>query len=331
MSVALVFAIFLCLSSFSVSADNKNKTVYLGGQPFGLKFYNDGVIIIELEHFFDGVNYNCPAKNAGLKVNDIIKEINGEKINSNEDLQKIVTKSNGNQLSFIIKRNGKEIDKLITPIKNMAGMYLIGAWVRDSCAGIGTVTYYDKEKNYFAALGHGVCDKDTSGLLPLGYGEVVCSYISGVTKSTKGKAGSLDGYFSDTTFGVLTKNTSSGVFGTPNDNFCFDQKAVEIADCDEIKTGKAEIYTTIIGEEPQYYDIEIVKICNTNKNTNENFVIKVTSDKLIENCGGIVQGMSGSPIVQNGKLVGAVTHVFVNSPCEGYGVTAQNMVSVFEE
>ncbi len=331
MSVALVLAMLLCLSSFSASADKKNKIVYLGGKPFGLKFYNDGVIIIELEHFFDGINYNCPAKSGGLKVNDIIQEINGEKVNTNEDLQRIVTKSNGNPLSFLIKRDGKEIDKLITPIKNMAGMYLIGAWVRDSCAGIGTVTYYDKANNYFAALGHGVCDKDTSCLLPLGYGEVVQSNISGVTKSTKGKAGSLDGYFTDKTFGVLTKNTSSGVYGTISDNFYFNQKAVEIADYDEIKTGKAEIYTTIIGEEPQYYDIEIVKICNTNKNTNENFVIKVTSDKLVNNCGGIVQGMSGSPIVQNGKLVGAVTHVFVNSPCEGYGVIAQNMVSVFEE
>ncbi len=329
MSVALVLSIILCLSSFSASAENK--TVYLGGEPFGLKFYNDGVIIIELEHFFDGLDYNCPAKTGGLKENDIIEEIDGIKINTNEDLQRIVTKSNGKALSFSINRDGKEIDKSITPRKNMAGMYLIGAWVRDSCAGIGTVTYYDRNNNYFAALGHGVCDKDTLCLLPLGYGEVVQSNISGVTKSTKGKAGSLDGYFTDKTFGLLTKNTPSGVFGTISDNFNINKKPIEIAKCEEIKTGKAEVCTTILGEEPEYYDIEIVKICNTNKNTNENFVIKITSDKLIESCGGIVQGMSGSPIIQNGKLIGAVTHVFVNSPCEGYGVTAQNMVSVFEE
>lgn len=329
MSVALVLAILLYLTPFSVGA--KNKSVYIGGQPFGLKFYNDGVIIIELESFFDGINYNCPAKSGGLKVNDIIKEIDGEKVNSNEDLQRIITNSKGNTLSLLINRDEKEINKFITPIKNMAGMYLIGAWVRDSCAGIGTVTYYDKDNNYFAALGHGVCDKDTSSLLPLGHGEVVQSNISGVTKSIKGKAGSLDGYFTDKSFGVLTKNTPSGIFGTINDNFCFSQNSIEIAECDEIKIGKAAIYTTIDGEEPKYYDIEIVKMCNTNKNTNENFVIRVTSSELIKNCGGIVQGMSGSPVVQNGKLVGAVTHVFVNSPCEGYGVLAQNMVSFFGE
>ena len=329
MSVALVIGIILSLSLISTSA--KNKTVYLGGQPFGLKFYNNGVILIELEHFFDGINYTCPAKKGGLKENDIIKEIDGQKVDSNEDLQNIVTSSNGKALSFIIERNEKKIEKSINPEKNIAGMYLIGAWVRDSCAGIGTVTYYDKENNYFAALGHGVCDKDTSGLLPLRHGEVVQSNISGVTKSTKGKAGSLDGYFTDKSFGVLTKNTSSGIYGTICDNFNFNQKSIEIANCDEINTGRAEVYTTISGTEPRYYDIKISKICNTNKNTNENFVITVTDDELIDSCGGIVQGMSGSPIIQNGKLVGAITHVFVNSPCDGYGVLAQNMVSVFEE
>lgn len=331
LSVALSIIIFLSICSFSVGAEEGKNLVYLGGQSFGLKFYNNGLIVIELENFFDGLNYNCPAKDGGIKVNDIIKEVNGEVIKTNEDLQRMISSSNGNSISILIERNGNEIEKTVKPKQNMSGMYLLGAWVRDSCAGIGTVTYYDENNNYFAALGHGVCDVDTSALLPLGYGEVVKANISGVTKSVKGKAGSLNGYFTDEIFGVLTKNTPSGIYGTINDNYIINQKKIEIASTDEVKTGKAQIYTTINGEETGCYDIEITKICNTSKKSNENFVIRVTSDEIVEKCGGIVQGMSGSPIVQDGKLVGAVTHVFVKSPCEGYGVMAQNMVAVFDD
>ena len=229
------------------------------------------------------------------------------------------------RIKSTIERNGKEIKKTVSPKKNMAGSYIIGTWIRDSCAGIGTITYYDTNKNYFTALGHGVCDSKTSALLPLGFGQVVGAKISGVTKSVSGKAGSLNGYFTDTSIGILTSNTSNGVYGTTNDIFIPKEKNVEIADKNEIKVGKAQIYTTINGTDPKYYDIEITKICNTQQNSNENFVIKVTSNEIIDECGGIVQGMSGSPIIQNEKLVGAVTHVFLNNPCEGYGVIAQNM------
>ena len=331
MSVALSFVVLLSICSFSVGAKADNNQVYLGGQPFGLKFYNNGLIVVELESFFDGKNYKCPAKESGIKVNDIIKEVNGEKIKTNEELQNKVAKSNGNSISITLERNGEKINKKVVPHKNVSGFYLLGAWVSDSCAGIGTVTYYDENNNYFAALGHGVCDSDTTALLPLSYGDVVKANISGVTKSVKGKAGSLNGYFTDEIFGTLTKNTVNGIYGTTNDNYNNCNKLVEIADRSEIKTGKAQIYTTISGDKPKLYNIEITKICNTSKKSNENFVIKVTSDELLNICGGIVQGMSGSPIVQNGKLVGAVTHVFVNNPSEGYGVMAQNMVEVFDE
>lgn len=322
-SVALLMFIiisFSCPNTFAAS-----DTVVLGGQPFGIKFYNRGVIVIEMQSFFNGQKYICPAKNSGLKVNDIITQINGETVNTNEALQSKVLCSNGQDLTFTIERNGKEIKKTVSPKKNMAGSYIIGAWIRDSCAGIGTITYYDTNKNYFTALGHGVCDSKTSALLPLGFGQVVGAKISGVTKSVSGKAGSLNGYFTDTSIGILTSNTSNGVYGTTNDIFIPKGKNVEIADKNEIKVGKAQIYTTINGTDPKYYDIEITKICNTQQNSNENFVIKVTSNEIIDECGGIVQGMSGSPIIQNEKLVGAVTHVFLNNPCEGYGVIAQNM------
>lgn len=331
LSVALAFIFLINFSTIFANAKVETDYVYLGGQPFGVKFYNNGVIVIELEEYYDGSKYICPAKDGGLKINDIIKEANDVSIRTNEDLQATIINSNGNPLTFTIERNGKEIKKDVVPKKNTAGFYLLGAWVRDSCAGIGTVTYYDKDNNYFAALGHGICDNDTSALLPLGFGEVVSANISGVTKSTTGKAGSLNGYFTDNTIGNLTKNSEVGIYGTIIDNIYYKNQKIEIADYNEVKTGKAQLYTTIKDEKVGCYDIEITKICNSSKNSNENFVIKVTSDELLKNCGGIVQGMSGSPIVQDGKLVGAVTHVFLNKPNEGYGVMAQNMVANFGE
>ncbi len=331
MSVALSGAVMLSVSQITVLSETINDSVYIGGEPFGVKFYSDGVIIVDLESYFDGHKYICPAKDGGLRVNDVITEVNGNAIRTNEELAEVTSNSSGNTITFTIERNGKELEKNITPEKNTVGVYLLGAWVRDSCAGIGTVTYYDDTHNYFSALGHGICDHDTSALLPLGYGEISGASISGITKSTVGKAGSLDGYFTDKNFGIMTKNTDIGIYGTTNDNFYKSKEKLEIADKSEIKCGKAKILTTITGENPEYYDIEITKICNTSKKSNENFVIKITDGELIEKCGGIVQGMSGSPIVQNGKLVGAVTHVFLNNPTEGYGVMAQNMVTNFAE
>lgn len=330
MSVALSFAILLGANTIIVNSTEMSKSVYIGGESFGIKFYSKGVMIIELESYYDGNNYKCPAKDAGLLVNDVIKEADGKQINSNEDLQAVTIYCDGNPIELTIERNGKNYNKTVKPIKNTAGMYLIGAWVRDSCAGIGTVTYYDSDKNYFAALGHGVCDCDTSALMPLAKGEAVRAEISGVTKSVAGKTGSLDGYFTDTVLGKLTKNSDIGIYGTISDNFYESKEKVEIAKKGEIKTGKAEVFTTIKNDQVCCYEIEISKICNYSTNSNENFVIKVTDDELINKCGGIVQGMSGSPIIQNGKLVGAITHVFVNTPNEGYGVLAQNMVLNYE-
>ncbi|MBQ1507270.1 MAG: SpoIVB peptidase, partial [Ruminococcus sp.] len=191
-------------------------------------------------------------------------------------------------------------------------------------------TYYDDDKKIFSALGHGICDNDTSALLPLGEARVVKSSVSGVTKSAVGKIGSLNGYFTDKEFGSLTKNTDSGVFGTITDNFYQKFPRLEIASADDFSTGKAEIYSTIGGGEPQSFEVEITGLCNKNVESNENFVIMVTDERLLSDCGGIVQGMSGSPIVKDGKLLGAVTHVFLNHPNEGYGVFAQNMALVYE-
>lgn len=309
-----------------VSASAESSTVILGGQPFGVKFYNDGVMVIELEEFFNGSHYVCPAKEGGLQVDDVIKKVNGIEIKTNEDLQETATGCGGKGMSFIIERDGKELCKAVKPQANTVGTYLLGAWVRDSCAGIGTVTYYNPDNNYFAALGHGICDRDTGAMMPLGEAEIVGASISSVERSSTGKAGSLNGYFTDKTLGTVTNNTINGIYGTIIDNSYLSGDRFEIAEFDEIQTGDAQIITTISGDRPESYDLKITSIRNDNPRNNENFVIKVTDKRLLDECGGIVQGMSGSPIVQNGKLIGAVTHVFLNNPEEGYGVAAQFMV-----
>ena len=309
-----------------VSASAESSTVILGGQPFGVKFYNDGVMVIELEEFFNGSHYVCPAKEGGLQVDDVIKKVNGIEIKTNEDLQETATGCGGKGMSFIIERDGKELCKTVKPQANTVGTYLLGAWVRDSCAGIGTVTYYNPDDNYFAALGHGICDRDTGAMMPLGEAEIVGASISSVERSSTGKAGSLNGYFTDKTLGTVTNNTINGIYGTIIDNSYLSGDRFEIAEFDEIQTADAQIITTISGDRPESYDLKITSIRNDDLRNNENFVIKVTDKRLLDECGGIVQGMSGSPIVQNGKLIGAVTHVFLNNPEEGYGVAAQFMV-----
>ena len=326
-AVALSVTLIAGISASKAYSAEQSDTVRLGGQPFGVRFYNDGVVVTELEDFFDGCRYLCPARSGGLKTGDVIKAAGDRQVKTNEDLQSITADSSGKPICFTVERNGKRLERSVTPQKNISGQYLLGAWVRDSCAGIGTVTYYDDDRNYFAALGHGICDADTGALMPLGSAEIVRASINSVTKSAAGKPGSLNGYFTGESIGELTDNTSLGVYGKAQGDALDEGRSVEIADFDEIKTGKAEIFTTITEGEPEYYTIEITDICNSSPESNENFVIKITDKRLLDECGGIVQGMSGSPIIQNGKLVGAVTHVFLNSPKEGYGVSARYMVS----
>ena len=327
----MVLAVLLTGAHTPAAHAATGKTVVLGGQPFGVKFFGDGVMVVQQEAFYSNGRYVCPAEDGGLKVGDIIKRVNGAEVKTNEELQQATLGCGGEAVRFTVLRGGKELIKTIVPQQNATGVYLLGAWVRDSCAGIGTVTYYDPENGCFAALGHGICDRDTAALMPLGRAEVVEATIHSVTKSTPGNAGSLNGYFSDKNLGNLTQNSMAGVYGTTNDNHIQQGSTLEIAENGEIHVGKAQLYTTVSGEGCACYEAEITKICNCDARSNENFVIKVTDKELLSRCGGIVQGMSGSPIVQDGRLAGAVTHVFLESPEEGYGIMAQNMVSNYQK
>ncbi|MDF2567582.1 MAG: stage sporulation protein, partial [Oscillospiraceae bacterium] len=203
--------------------------------------------------------------------------------------------------------------------------FKIGLWVRDSSAGIGTVTFYNPENSVFGGLGHAVCDVDTGQVMPIMSGEVVDVNINGVTRGSSGSPGELKGSFSSNKdSGSIAVNNETGVFGVLYQNPS-NHSAIPIAMKQEVKTGKATIFTTVSGNTPQEYKINIEKVNLNDNSMTKNMVIKITDPELLQKTGGIVQGMSGSPIMQNGVLVGAVTHVFINDPTKGYGIFIENM------
>ncbi len=296
-----------------------------GGTPFGIKIMIDGVMVIGVGEVNSENGMKSPASEAGIETGDIILSISGQEVTSNEDIQEIISESDGKSVEITAKRNQKEIEFELTPaFSKTDNCYQAGIWVRDSSAGIGTVTFYEASTGLFGGLGHPVCDTDTGEIIPISRGEVADVDITGIKKSVEGHAGELQGMFtSSKSQGQLFLNNEYGIFGT------LDKKpegqAIPMALKQEIKTGEAKIITTVEGEEPQEYSIVIEKIDYSDDNTNKNMVIRVTDEKLLSLTGGIVQGMSGSPIIQNGKLIGAVTHVFVNEPERGYAVFCENM------
>ena len=205
------------------------------------------------------------------------------------------------------------------------GKYKAGIWIRDSAAGIGTMTFLDKETGMFASLGHGVCDIDTGEILPVYEGDIVGATVNGCSIGQRGKAGELCGVFSSESKGILYLNCQCGVYGKMNEKLT-ESKLYPVAFNDEVQKGKAQIISTVDETGPQVFDIEITKISKDNSE-DKNLVIKVVDENLLSKTGGIVQGMSGSPIIQNGMLVGAVTHVFINDPTQGYAIFSRTMLS----
>lgn len=296
------------------------------GTPFGIKLLTDGVIAVEVSAFETASGVKSPASDAGIQAGDVIKTVNGKAVKSNGDIGDIVEKSEGKRLTVSMVRDGTNMVVNVTPqICRSDGRYRIGLWVRDSSAGIGTVTFYNPDTGVFAGLGHPVCDVDTGSIMPLSSGEAVNVNVNGVKKGVSGVPGELVGCFtSNSPIGTLEMNCKDGLYGVMTD-FAPISEGVPLGMRQEIKTGEAYIYTTVEGSRPQRYKIVIEKIDLQDSNDSRNMIIKVTDSALLEKTGGIVQGMSGSPIIQNGKLVGAVTHVFVNNPAKGYAIFADTM------
>lgn len=304
--------------------DKPSGTVFVSGEAFGIKLYTDGVIVVGTKDVeLDGKTVN-PAKEAGICVGDVIISINGINVYSSDDVIDAINNNNGLDYRIKVKRDGKYKNFTLKPVySNKEGCYKAGMWVRDSTAGIGTVTFYNKQSGMFAALGHQINDVDTNEIMPLLEGEAVGATVTGVQSGNKNTAGSLCCRFEDYTVGRLMENTSCGIYGSYT-SVSDKTKEYTVAAAQEVKKGSAQIISTVDGNSPQTYDIEIVKV-NYKGDGEKDIVFKVKDDKLIEKTGGIVQGMSGSPIIQNNKLVGAVTHVIVDNPKKGYGIFAQTM------
>lgn len=297
------------------------------GDVFGVKFFTKGVVVVRLSEIETGDGFVSPAKKAGLREGDIIMSINGANVNSAEEMAYAVENSKGNDITVIYLRNDEENSCIISPVISLSDKkYKTGIWVRDSTAGIGTMTYYNPDTGEFAGLGHGICDVDTGKLMPLLSGAVVDVEITDIIKGRKGLPGELKGSFDTVKKGEISGNTPHGVYGKiSRDAFGSKNEAMEIAFSDEVKTGKATILSELDDSGVKEYEIEITKIKNSDED-GKNFLISVTDERLLEKTGGIVQGMSGSPIIQNGKLVGAVTHVLVSDPVKGYGIFIENMM-----
>ncbi|MBQ4538737.1 MAG: SpoIVB peptidase [Oscillospiraceae bacterium] len=301
-------------------------TVIPAGTPFGIKMFTDGVMVVGLSDIdLAGKNVN-PAKNAGIKTGDIIISIDGKKVYYNEDVGEIVGVANGKAMQIKYIRDGNEKTTVLTPVKDENGSYRAGMWVRDSSAGIGTMTFYDPQSGCFGGLGHAICDVDTGEMMPLSSGEAVDVTITGVNRGSSGFPGELKGSFSSNkVIGELNKNDKTGIYGS-----CLtapaQHKPVPIATRTELHPGEAQIYCTVSGNTPQSYDVMIEKVSLADSGSTKNMVVRITDPDLLQVTGGIVQGMSGSPIIQDGKLVGAVTHVFVNDPTRGYGIFIENML-----
>ena len=301
-------------------------TVTLCGTPFGLKMYTEGALVVALVDVDGTSGRSCPAEKAGLRVGDVIRTINDQAIKSNSDAAACIQNSGGKKLTMTVERNGKnETVTLIPQYSESCGTYKAGLWIKDSCAGIGTLTYVTDD-GIFAGLGHGISDMDTETLMPVQYGEIVPVKLVGITKGIRGVPGELRGFFaSDEEQGILQANVAEGVYGQIRGSFT--GQRVEVALKQEIRRGPAQIWTTVTGDTPRAYDVKIERICYDDSEKTQNMIIQITDTELLEQTGGIVQGMSGSPLIQNGRLIGAVTHVFVNDPTRGYGIFAENMLA----
>ena len=304
------------------------KTVIPVGKTVGIYVNTKGILVIDTGEVTDLFgNTSEPAKNKLIK-GDYIIELNGEKIKTKKQLIDEITDCGGENLDFVVKRNNEKVKVEVEPVETGVDTYKIGIWVRDDLQGLGTVTYVKGDE--FGALGHSITDTDTGDLLKVAGGKLYQADIYGVEKGISGTPGEIEGmitYDTDNVVGDVTGNRTYGIFGNVTADFkesLSGDEAMPILANDEVEAGKAQIKTYVSGEK-KYYDIEIVNI-HRNSNGDKEMEIKVTDDELIKLTGGIVQGMSGSPIIQNGKLVGAVTHVFVNDPTRGYGIFIDKML-----
>lgn len=304
----------------TVTADITEAPVLLaGGDPFGIKLEAPGAVVVGINEI-DGIS---PAKECGIQIGDIIISAGGLSVTTNQSLADIIMNSRGKPTEIVISRGGEEKALILTP-RLSCGTYKAGIEIRDSSAGIGTVTFYDPASGMFAGLGHAVSDYDTGKAFPCGKGSVCPVEITGIRKSLDGEPGEIQGIFTNSKpLGSILQNCESGIYGTVS-KIPSSAKPYPLGFCQDVTKGEATMICTLDGSEPKEYSIVIESIDLSGSGVKD-MVIRVTDEALLAQAGGIVQGMSGSPIIQNGKLVGAVTHVFVKDTCRGYAILADKM------
>lgn len=316
------------IKTVEVMAIPKEIQLYPGGNVVGIKLQTNGPLVVG---FSDIENEEqkpySPSKESGINLGDVILAINEIEINSSEFLAETLNSLKLDELDVKIERDGKILYKKVKPVKTSDGKNKIGLWVRDSTAGIGTVTFIDPETGLYGALGHPITDVDTGDIIKISKGNIVNSSIVNVKRGEKGNPGELKGVFinDDIKLGNVKHNTKYGIFGEYSlENFYGEKLGIALKD--EIQEGPAKIISTIDNDEPKMYDVVIEKLLQQDNPSSKSMIIKVVDEELLEKTGGIVQGMSGSPIIQNNKLVGAVTHVLVNKPDTGYGIYIEWML-----
>ncbi|WP_459481906.1 SpoIVB peptidase [Clostridium saccharoperbutylacetonicum] len=309
----------------------KDIEIYPGGNPIGVRVNSQGVLVVgysEIE--VDNKKEESPGKACGLEIGDVILKVNGEDMENSLDLLKTIKECDNGNIKVDLLRNGENITKNVHLIKENNKDYKIGLWIRDSTAGVGTMTFYDSNTKKFGALGHPITDCDTNEPFLIKKGDLLESSIISVRRGERGAPGELKGIFlhEDNPTGKIEKNTQSGIFGEIVNSEMIKKysKPLKIGFRDEISLGKASIITTIDENGPQEFDIEIEKVLNQSTANSKSMLIKITDPRLLQKTGGIVQGMSGSPIIQNNKIIGAVTHVLINKPDTGYGIYIEWML-----
>ena len=302
------------------------------GRAVGIKLFSDGVLVVGLSSLDTPEGPAAPGRTSGLKAGDVITHMDGNEVDTIEEVQGHLAQHPGEKVTLQVQRGEESLQLSAQAVKTTAGAYQLGVWLRDSMAGIGTMTFYDPESGVFAALGHGINDVDTAKMMPLGTGSIMGATVSDVKKGSAGEPGELHGDFDLTTdLGTLYANTDRGIFGYLEEGILSQALTpVEVAAREEVQVGEATILSNVAGDTVEEYTVEITHLYPESQGESRNLMLQVTDPRLLEATGGIVQGMSGSPILQNGKLVGAVTHVLVNDPTRGYGILAENMVQTAE-
>ena len=343
LTLCVIGAAGFCINRFGEAREAvevvSERVLVPGGQSVGIKMNVKGVLVVGLEEIETEDSIVSPGYTAGLEIGDIITSVNGQEVSYAKDVSEIVNRAKEDaekkSLHMTVRRKEQELSFDIIPVKDRSsGEYKIGLWVKEKIAGIGTLTFFDPKTNVIAALGHGIYESQTGTLLEAGNGDLLRTEVKSIKEGEAGKPGEIRGIFygDEASLGEVKKNSSFGIYSKAEGLSAFaETKPMVMGYQEQIEVGDAYILTTINGNKVEKFDIKITKVNKQDEPDSKSMEIEVVDDRLLKYCGGIVQGMSGSPIIQNNRLVGAVTHVFVNNPTKGYGIFAEWMVAEDEK